>query len=217
MKRTRLRTGTIRRAISHPVHKVNGHTSYPQQDRSRAHSRGHAARRNRISLVTHMESPLLRKRCTIGDGVLHASMMHAIQSQQESALTGHRFFLLFVFLLATLILFPYTEASHFGSYPFSVIGSVAILVSVYAANVHRSLLIFAIVLAIPALFERAVLPTVNSHSFFIFNIFLTLVFDVVIVVVFSPTGQARNNQQPKPSFEPSPFICRLASLLPLST
>src|SRR5260370_14232463 len=115
MKRTRLRTGTIRRAISHPVHKVNGHTSYPQQDRSRAHSRGHAARRNRISLVTHMESTLLRKRRTIGDGVLHPSMMHAIQSQQESALTGHRFFFIFVFLLSTFIALHYAEDSSFGS------------------------------------------------------------------------------------------------------
>ncbi len=122
-------------------------------------------------------------RCTIGDGVLHTSMMHPIQSQPESALSGHRFFLLFVFLLATLILFPYAEASHFGSYAFRVIGSFAIVVSVYAAKLHRSMLIFAIVLAIPALFERIVLPKVNANSFSVFNLALTLVFDVVIVVV----------------------------------
>ena len=110
-------------------------------------------------------------------------MTQAIQSEQESALTRHRFFLLFVFLLATLILFPYAEASHLGSYAFRVIGSVAIIVSVYAAKIHRSLLVVAIVLAIPALFERAVLPEVNAHSFSIFNMVLILVFDVVIVVV----------------------------------
>ena len=109
--------------------------------------------------------------------------MRAIPSQQKSSLTRHRFFLLFVFLLATLILFPYAEASHYGSYAFRVIGSFAIIVSVYAANVHRSLLIFAVVLAIPALFERIVLPQLNAHSFFIFNILLTLVFDVMIVVI----------------------------------
>jgi hypothetical protein len=110
-------------------------------------------------------------------------MTHAIQSQQESALTAHRFLLLFVFLLATLILFPYAEASHLGSYAFRVIGSFAIVVSVYAAKVHRSLLVLAIVLAIPALFERIVLPKLNSHSFYILNIVLSLVFDVVIVVI----------------------------------
>jgi len=125
----------------------------------------------------------LLKGCTIGDGVLDASMMQAIPSRREQLLGGHRFFLLFVFLLATLILFPYAEARHYGSYAFRVIGSLTIVVSVYAANVHRSLLIFAVVLAIPALLERIVLPELNSHLFFIFNIVLTLVFDVVIVVI----------------------------------
>src|SRR5580692_1461904 len=110
-----------------------------------------------------------------------ASMRHAFQSDKKSALTGHRFSLLFVFLLATLILFPYAEASHFGSYAFRIIGSVAILVSVYAANVHRSLLLFAIVLAIPALLERMVLPKVSS--FYTFNSVLTFVFDVGIAVI----------------------------------
>jgi len=110
-------------------------------------------------------------------------MTHSIQSEHKSAITGHRFFLLFVFLLATLILFPYAEARHFGSYAFRVIGSFAIVVSVYAAKIHRGLLVLAILLAIPALFERIVLPKVNAHSFSIFNNVLTLIFDVVIVVV----------------------------------
>ena len=110
-------------------------------------------------------------------------MMRAIPSQQKSSLTRHRFFLLFVFLLATLILFPYAEASHFGSYAFRVIGSFTVVASVYAANIHRSLLALAIVLAIPALFQRIVLPKVSANSFSIFNIVLSFVFDVVIVVV----------------------------------
>lgn len=109
--------------------------------------------------------------------------MHAIQSKQEPALAGHRFFLLFVFLLATLILFPYAEASHVGSYAFRVVGSLTVVASVYAAKIHRSLLIFAIVLAIPALFQRIVLPKVSANSFTLFNIVLSFVFDVVIVVV----------------------------------
>ena len=139
---------------------------------------------NRTSLVTQPEGA-----SAVAEEVYHQRRsfarfhMHAIQSQQESSLAGHRFFLLFAFLLATLILFPYAEARHFGSYAFRVVGSFAIVVSVYAAKIHRSLLIFAIVLAIPALFERIVLPKVNAHSISIFNIVLTLVFDVVIVVV----------------------------------
>ena len=110
-------------------------------------------------------------------------MMHAIRSQQESSLTGHRFFVLFVFLLATLISFPYAEASRFSSYAFRIMGSFTVVVSVYAAKIHRSLLIFAIVLAIPALFQRIVLPKISASSFSIFNIVLGFVFDVVIVVL----------------------------------
>ena len=110
-------------------------------------------------------------------------MMHTMASRRAPALSGHRFDLLFVFLLGTLILFPYAEARHIGSYAFRVIGSFAIVGSVYAAKVHRSLLILAVVLAIPALFERIVLPKLDSHSFSILNIGLSFVFDAVIVVV----------------------------------
>jgi Ion channel len=111
-------------------------------------------------------------------------MTYVTQSEVASSpLPRHRFLLLFIFLLATLILFPYAEASHFGSYAFRVIGSFAIIVSVYAANVHRSVLVLAVVLAIPALFERILLPELNSHSFNMFNMALTLVFNVVIVVL----------------------------------
>ena len=52
-------------------------------------------------------------------------MKHTIESLDESALTGRRFFLLFLLLLTTLILYPYAEATVFGYYAFRVIGSAA--------------------------------------------------------------------------------------------
>jgi hypothetical protein len=110
-------------------------------------------------------------------------MMQAIQSERTAALVGRRFFLLFLFLLATLILYPYAEASRFGYYAFRVIGSFAILVSVYAAKIHRSLLLLAIVLAVPALLHRIVPPKADASLFSMFNIVLSFVFDVVIAVV----------------------------------
>src|SRR5579871_2600899 len=108
-------------------------------------------------------------------------MVHTTQMQRETALAGRRFLLLFVFLLATLILFPYAEAKHVGGYAFRIIGSFAIVVSVYAAKIHRGILIFAIVLAIPAVLERILLP--GATSFFILNILLGLIFNVLIVVL----------------------------------
>jgi len=110
-------------------------------------------------------------------------MKHATQSEHESALTGHRFFLLFLLLLGTLILFPYAETSRFGYYAFRIIGSAAILISVYAAKIHRGLLIFALVLAVPTLLQRILLPKADVSTFSIFNMVLSFVFDVLIVVV----------------------------------
>jgi Ion channel len=109
--------------------------------------------------------------------------MHAMESQHESTLAESRFFLLFLFLLATLLLYPYAEASRLGYYAFRLFGSAAILISVYAANFRRSLLIFVVVLAIPALLHRIMLPEANVSSFSVVNIVLSFVFDVVVVVV----------------------------------
>ena len=110
-------------------------------------------------------------------------MMHASKSEHESALTGHRFFLLFLLLLGTLILHPYAEGSRLGYYAFRVIGSAAILISVYAAKIHRSLLIFALILAIPTLLQRILLPKAYVSSFSIFNMVLSFIFDALIIVV----------------------------------
>jgi len=110
-------------------------------------------------------------------------MSAAIHSEQRSSLTNRRFFLLFVFLLSVLILYPYAESNHFGFYAFRVIGSFAILISVYAAKIHRSLLALAIVLAIPTLVQRIALPKADASAFSTFNIVLGFMFDVVIVVV----------------------------------
>jgi|HubBroStandDraft_1064217.scaffolds.fasta_scaffold00518_19 hypothetical protein len=115
-------------------------------------------------------------KCTIGDGVPHASMTHAMQPEHESALARHRFLLLFLLLLGTLILYPYADASRFGHYAFRVIGSAATLISVYAAKIHRTLLVFALILAIPTLFQRILIPEADASSFSIFNIVLKLCF-----------------------------------------
>jgi hypothetical protein len=109
-------------------------------------------------------------RCTIGDGVSRPTMPHPLHHHQDLPITNRRFFLLFVFLLATLILYPYAEATHFASYAFRVIGSFAIVASVYAAKIHRGVLVLAIFLAIPALFERIAFPK-STPTHFSFSTF----------------------------------------------
>ncbi len=110
-------------------------------------------------------------------------MMHGTHSEHESNLNGHRFFLLFLLLLGTLILHPYAESSRFGFYAFRVVGTAATLISVYAAKIHRGLLVLALILAVPTLFQRILLPKISASSFSIFNMVLSFIFDILIIVV----------------------------------
>ena len=110
-------------------------------------------------------------------------MTPAIHAEDESPLTGHRFFLLFILLLGTLILHPYAETSRFGYYAFRIVGGATILISVYAAKIHRTLLVIALILAIPTLLQRIVLPRIDATSFSMFNMVLSFIFDILIIVV----------------------------------
>jgi len=107
--------------------------------------------------------------------------MHTVSSKNHSFVAGRRFFLLFLFLLATLIVYPYAEASSFGYYAFRVLGSAVIVLSVVAANFRRGLLIFALALAVPAVLQHILLPKPKASSLAI--LVLSFVFDVLIVVV----------------------------------
>ena len=46
-----------------------------------------------------------------------------IRDRQASAITGHKFFLLFVFLLLYLIVYPYTQNKGVAYYALRVMGS----------------------------------------------------------------------------------------------
>ncbi len=98
-------------------------------------------------------------------------------------LAGRKFFLLFLFLLASLPFYPYAESSSFGYYAFRVLGSTAIILCVYAVSFRRSLLIVAIILAVPALLHRVLNLSVSGSSLSTLNIALSFVFDVFIAIV----------------------------------
>lgn len=110
-------------------------------------------------------------------------MSQAIHSEPEVVVTGRRFFLLFLFLLSALLIYPYAQDSRVGYYMLRIVGSAAILLSVYAVSFRRSLLIFAVLLAIPALFQHLQLPRSNPSALSIINMVLSFVFDVFVVVV----------------------------------
>jgi Ion channel len=98
-------------------------------------------------------------------------------------LTGRKFALLFLFLLASLVLYPYVENGGFSYFAFRVLGSAGIVVAVYAISLRRTLLLLALLLAVPALLERMLLRQPDASVLSILNIVLSFAFDVFIVVV----------------------------------
>jgi hypothetical protein len=97
--------------------------------------------------------------------------------------TGHKFFLLFLFLLAYLALYPYMVETSTRYQVFRILGAAVTLMSVYAVSFRRGLVVLALILAGPALVEHAIFfrPRVVPGS--IFTIVFSFVFDVFIVVV----------------------------------
>jgi hypothetical protein len=104
-------------------------------------------------------------------------------SKQESSTIAPRFFLLFLFLLANLILYPFAEGSGIGYYLFRTSAYAVVLLSVYAVSFRRQLLVLAIALAAPAVIHRFFLTPGDASTFSIVNTVLSFFFDGVIVVV----------------------------------
>jgi hypothetical protein len=96
------------------------------------------------------------------------------RSQRTAALAKRKFFLLFLFLLGSLFLYPYAENNTLGYYAFRVLGSAAIVISVYAVSFRRSLVVIAVLLAIPAFLQHALNFRADAGSLSILNIVLSL-------------------------------------------
>src|ERR1700677_3465416 len=87
--------------------------------------------------------------------------------------TRHRFLMLFLFMLATLIAYPYTEGHGSGYYAFRVLGALVVALSVYAVSFGRGLAIVAILLAIPAMVQHLLNPSLAAGFFPIGNMVLS--------------------------------------------
>ncbi|HEX4770711.1 MAG TPA: ion channel [Bryobacteraceae bacterium] len=96
--------------------------------------------------------------------------------------TERKFGVLFLFLLAYLVLFPYARNTGLPYLTFRVFGSVVTVLSIYAVSFRRRIVTSAIVLAIPALVQRIVLPKADAGVLPIVGSVLSLAFDVFIVV-----------------------------------
>ena len=98
--------------------------------------------------------------------------------------TGHKFFLLFLFLLGDLIFYPFAaDDTGFRYYVFRVLGAVITLLAVYAISFRRSLVFVAVLLAIPALLTHTMLLRADAGALSILNIVLSFAFDIFVIVV----------------------------------
>ncbi|HSY11137.1 MAG TPA: ion channel [Verrucomicrobiae bacterium] len=101
----------------------------------------------------------------------------------ETAIGRHKFFILFSYLLIALILYPYIKEGTFTYFVFRVVGSVGILVMLYAVSLRRTLLVVGLLLAIPAFFERMLLPRANAGALSMLSIVLSFAFDTFVVIL----------------------------------
>lgn len=112
----------------------------------------------------------------------HGRPHRSAHSRHAEALSSRKFLLLFLFLLGTLVLYPYLEQQR-TYYVFRVLEAGVILLSVYAVSYRRSLIVFGALLAIPAVLQRILLRQIVASFTSIASIVFTLIFDVFVIVV----------------------------------
>jgi hypothetical protein len=105
------------------------------------------------------------------------------RSGSQSILAKYRYMVLFLFLLSTVIAYPYTEHTGFGSWVFRVLSGLVIVFSVFVLSFRRGLLVVAILLAIPSAVQHILRPRLTPGFFPVFNLTLSFAFDLWVVVV----------------------------------
>jgi hypothetical protein len=105
------------------------------------------------------------------------------RAQRILPVTGHKFFLLFLFLLSDLILYPYMGDTGVRYYVFRVVGAVVTLMSIYAVSFRRGLIFVALILAGPSIVTHAIVFRPRMVPASAFNVVLSFAFDVFIIVV----------------------------------
>jgi len=94
-----------------------------------------------------------------------------------------KFMWLFLFLLGVLLCYPYSFGTSFHYFIYRALFCIVILFSVYALNLKRSLVAFALILAAPPIIQHTIYAADLRTQTAVINSFLSLAFDVFIVIV----------------------------------
>jgi hypothetical protein len=97
--------------------------------------------------------------------------------------TGHKFFLLFLFLLAYLALYPYMGETGMRYYVFRLASAALTLMCVYAVSFRKGLIFVGLILAVPTIVAHTIvfLPRMVPTS--VLNVMLSFAFDVFTIGV----------------------------------
>jgi hypothetical protein len=98
-------------------------------------------------------------------------------------MTGHKFFLLFLFLLAYLVIYPSMGDSGMRFEVFRAASIAVTVMSVYAVSFRRGLIYVALVLAAPALMAHAVVFRPSLVPASAIGVAFSFVFDVFVIVI----------------------------------
>lgn len=96
-----------------------------------------------------------------------------------------RFALLFFFLLGSIVFYPYAETSGLGYYAFRVVGTMIILLTVWAVTFSRGLLLLVGVLAVPSILQHLFLHPQSFGLLPFINRVLAIGFDLLIIGIIS--------------------------------
>lgn len=97
--------------------------------------------------------------------------------------TGRKFFLLFLFLLAYLAMYPYMGNTGVPYYLFRLVSAALTLMCVYAVSFRKGLIYVALALAIPSIVEHALIFRPRLVPASVITVILSFAFDVFTIVV----------------------------------
>ena len=114
--------------------------------------------------------------------------------------TGHKFFLLFLFLLAYLALYPYMGDTGPRYFAFRVVSAAVTLMCVYAVSFRKGLIVVALILAVPTIGAHRIVFQSRMLPASIFNVILSFAFDAFVIGIIFRRVFAREKPETETIF-----------------
>ncbi|MGD0932624.1 MAG: potassium channel family protein [Candidatus Korobacteraceae bacterium] len=114
--------------------------------------------------------------------IAQASQRASAHLKKASLIAEHKFFVLFLYLLLTLVLYPYVENRPVAYMVFRVVGGAGMLFAIYTVNLRRTVLFCALLLSVPAVLHHIIEFRADAGALSVVGIVLSFAFDLFLVV-----------------------------------